>query len=127
LKATPVNAPDATQPVGGYAQAMLLEGATRLLFISGQIPEAMDKTVPADFRGQADLCWANVDAQLRAVGMTRDNLIKVTIFLSDRKYTADYREARKAYLGERTIGLTAIVTGIFDPVWLLEIEAIAAA
>jgi 2-iminobutanoate/2-iminopropanoate deaminase len=126
MKATPINAPDATQPVGGYAQAMLVEGAKRLLMISGQVPETTDKQVPADFRAQADLCWANIDAQLRAAGMTRDNLIKITIFLSDRKYTADYRAARVAYLGERTIGLTAIITGIFDPKWLLEIEAMAA-
>lgn len=46
--------------------------------------------------------------------MTKDNLVKVTIFLSDRKYTAPYRDARKAYLGNRTVGLTAIITGIFD-------------
>jgi 2-iminobutanoate/2-iminopropanoate deaminase len=126
MKVTPINAADATQPVGGYAQAMLVEAPKRWLVMSGQIPETKDKQVPSEFRAQADLCWANIDAQLRAAGMTRDNLIKVTIFLSDRKHIADYRAARLAYLGERTIGLTAIVTGIFDPIWLLEIEALAA-
>ena len=127
MKLTPINAPDAPQPVGGYAQAMEVTGASRILYVSGQIPAAVDGSVPERFEDQARLCWANVIAQLRAAGMTLDNLVKVTIFLSDRKYTADYRKVRIEVLQGRAIGLTTIITGIFDEKWLLEIEAIAAA
>jgi len=123
----PINAPDAPQPVGGYAQAMEVAGATRILFISGQIPAAPHGGVPEDFEGQARLCWTNVIAQLRAADMSLDNLVKVTIFLSDRRYIADYRRVRMEVLQGRQIGLTTIITGIFDEAWLLEIEAIAAA
>lgn len=59
--------------------------------------------------------------------MTIDNLVKVTIFLSDRAHTADYRRTRDEALGGRKVGLTTIITGIFDEGWLLEIETIAAA
>jgi len=127
MKLTPINAPDAPQPVGGYAQAMEVTGASRILYVSGQIPAAKDGAVPDSFEAQARLCWANVIAQLRAAGMTLDNLVKVTIFLSDRKYIADYRKVRIEVLEGRQIGLTTIITGIFDEKWLLEIEAIAAA
>lgn len=127
MKLTPINAPDAPQPVGGYAQAMDVTGASRILYVSGQIPAATDGSVPDSFEEQARLCWANVIAQLRAAGMTLDNLVKVTIFLSDRKYIADYRKVRIEVLEGRQIGLTTIITGIFDERWLLEIEAIAAA
>lgn len=126
MKVSRINATDAPQPVGGYTQAMLLEGARRILLVSGQIPQTTDGRVPAEFRAQADLCLANIDAQLRAAGMSRDNIVKLTFFLSDRRYTEDYRAARKAYLGDRSVGLTTIITGIFDPTWLIEIEAIAA-
>ena len=51
----------------------------------------------------------------------------MTIFLSDRKYIADYRRTRDEALGGRQVGLTTIITGIFDEKWLLEIEAVAAA
>jgi hypothetical protein len=51
----------------------------------------------------------------------------VTIFLSDRKYIADYRKTRDEALGGRRIALTTIISGIFDERWLLEIEAVAAA
>ena len=123
----PINAADAPQPAGGYAQAMEVSGSTRTLFISGQIPAAVDGYVPERFEDQARLCWANVIAQLSAADMTLDNLVKVTIFLSDRQYIADYRKVRMEVLQGRQIGLTTIITGIFDEQWLLEIEAIAAA
>ena len=126
MKLREIAAPDAP-PAPTYAQAVEVSGATRFVFISGQIPVAVDGSVPDSFEDQARLAWANVTAQLRAAGMTLDNLVKVTIFLSDRKYIADYRRTRDEALGGRRVGLTTIITGIFDEKWLLEIEAVAAA
>lgn len=122
-----INATDAPQPVGGYAQAVELTGAQRLLFISGQVPVGADGHVPSGFKEQARLAWANVQAQLRAAGMGLDNLVKVTIFLADRAYGLENREVRREVFGDRQIALTVIITGIFDAAWLLEIEAVAAA
>lgn len=121
-----IDAPDAPQPLGGYTQAMEVTGATRLLFMSGQIPADIDGAVPASFEEQARLVWRNVVAQLRAAGMTLDDLVKVTIFLSDRRHIADYRRVRDEVLDGRRVALTTIITGIFDERWLLEIEAVAA-
>ena len=121
-----LNAPDAVQPASSYPQAVEVVGARRLLFVSGQIPVRADSTVPKEFKEQARLAWANVEAQLRAAGMGLDNLVKVTIFLSDRAYNLENREVRRAVLGDRPVALTVIITGIFDPAWLLEIEAVAA-
>jgi 2-iminobutanoate/2-iminopropanoate deaminase len=118
---------DDAPPAATYSQAMEVTGASRFLFVSGQIPVSRDGTIPDTFEGQARVVWANVIAQLGAGGMTLDNLVKATIFLSDRKYIAEYRRARDEALGGRRIGLTTIITGIFDEGWLLEIEAIAAA
>ena len=126
MKLREINAADAP-PAPTYAQAVEVSGATRFLFVSGQIPVTADGVVPASFEDQARLAWTNVVAQLRAGSMTLDNLVKVTIFLSDRKYIADYRRTRDEALGGRRVGLTTIITGIFDEKWLLEIEAVAAA
>jgi enamine deaminase RidA (YjgF/YER057c/UK114 family) len=124
---SPINAPDAPQPAGGYAQALRVTDARTLLFISGQIPVGPEGQVPAGFKAQARLAWANVAAQLRAAGMGLDHLVKVTIFLSDRKFALENREVRQEVLGGREVALTVIITGIFDAAWLLEIEAVAAA
>ncbi len=54
------------------------------------------------------------------------NLVKVTTFLGDRSYAAMNSEVRREILGEHRPALTVIVADIFDPAWMLEIEAIAA-
>lgn len=122
MRSRSINPTDAS-----YAQAMEVRGAERLLFISGQGPEDANEKVPADFRSQCELAWANVQAQLHAADMTLDHLVKLTIFLSDRKHRRESYEVRHAVLGDRSPAMTIIICGIYDESWLLEIEAIAAA
>ena len=122
-----INAPDAPQAAGGYAQAVEVTGATRTLHVSGQIPQAADGTVPPALADQCRLAWANLEAQLRAAGMTLDDLVKVTTFLADRRFAAENRAVRQAVLGGRAPALTVVITGIFDETWLIEIEGVAMA
>lgn len=110
-----------------YAEACEVTNATRLLFVSGQVPAEDDGTVPAAYEDQYRLAWANVERQLKAAGMSFDNLVKATIFLSDRSLIARSTGLRKAILGDRNPAITIVLTGIYDEDWLLEIEAIAAA
>ena len=126
MQTRPINASDAAAPVGGYPQALEVRDFKRLLVISGQIPVRPDGALPEDFAAQCQVAWSNVEAQLRAAGLTLDNLIKVTIFLSDRRYALDNRRVRQEVLGARQVALTVIITEIFDAKWLLEIEAMAA-
>ncbi|VAW31120.1 hypothetical protein MNBD_CHLOROFLEXI01-5171 [hydrothermal vent metagenome] len=127
MKNIAINSKKAPAASGGYSQATLIKDATKLLFISGQIPESADGYTPDGFEPQCRLVWANVIAQLEAAEMIVANLTKVTVFLSSREY-ADLNSAiRQEYLGESKPSLTVIITGIFDEKWLLEIEAVAAA
>lgn len=114
-------------PEGGYVQALQVTGAQRWLFVSGQIPQDRDDRVPTDFEGQCRLVWHNVVAALRAADMDVPNLVKVTTFLADRRYTPTNSAVRRAVLGDHRPALTVIVAQIFDPTWLVEIEAVAAA
>ncbi|MCK2220063.1 RidA family protein [Actinomadura sp. ATCC 31491] len=118
---------DAPAPQGGYTQALAVAGASRLLFVSGQIPETPDGQVPEGFEAQCRLVWANVLAALRAAGMDVPNLVKVTTYLSDRAHAGTNGAVRREVLGDHRPALTVVVAGIFDPRWLLEIEAVAAA
>jgi 2-iminobutanoate/2-iminopropanoate deaminase len=122
-----INAPDAPQPVGSYAQAVEIGGGRRTLYISGQIPQTADGKVPEGFPDQCRLAWANLAAQLRAADMSLDNLVKVTTFLADRRFGLENRAIRQEVLGDRRPALTAVITGIFDVAWLVEIEAVAVA
>lgn len=113
--------------VGGYAQAIEISGYDRMLFISGQIPVNVDETVPEDFKSQCETVWQHIDAQLKEADMSSENIVKVTTFLSDRKYADENSIIRQKYLGTNNPALTVIITGIYDESWLVEIEAIAAA
>lgn len=124
---TPINADEAPKASGNYAQATLVDNHQQLLFISGQIPVTRDGLTPTDFRSQCELVWEHIRAQLHAANMTIHNLVKVTTFLSSRKYAAENSEIRQQVLGSHTLALTVIITGIYDENWLLEIEAIAVA
>jgi 2-iminobutanoate/2-iminopropanoate deaminase len=121
------NSPDAPQPRGGYSQAMMATSATRLLFVSGQVPETAEGLMPQEFAGQCRLAWENVRAQLREAGMDLSNLVKVMTFLADRTHGVENRQIRNEVLGELTPALTVVIVGIFESRWLVEIEAIAAA
>jgi enamine deaminase RidA (YjgF/YER057c/UK114 family) len=127
MKTRSVQASAAPQAAGSYSQALEISGQERLLFVSGQIPETASGDVPADFASQCRLAWSNVEAQLQAAGMSLDNLVKVTTFLSDRCHGPENSAVRQQVLGCRRPALTVIVAGIYDERWLLEIEAIAAA
>ena len=119
---------DGSPPVeGSYPQAVETTGATRWLHLSGQIPVGPDGVLAADFRGQCEQVWANVETQLRAAGMTLDNLVKVTTYLADRADALDNRKVRLAVLDGRQPALTVIITGLFETGWRVEIEAVAAA
>ncbi len=127
MKIRHLDAADAPAAQGAYAQVCEVSGARRLAFISGQVPASTSGVMPRDFAGQARQVWANVEAQLRAVDMTLDNLVKVTTYLADRRYALDNRTIRTEILAGRKPALTVVIAGIFDEGWLLEIEAVAAA
>ena len=122
-----LNAPDAYRPVAAYTQAIEVSGTARTLYISGQIGQRMDGTVPADTVEQSRLAWQNLETQLKAAGMSLDNLVKVTTILPNHGDLAAAREGRSAALGDRRPASTLIVGGLANPAWKIEIEGIAVA
>ena len=69
-----INAADAPAPAGQYTQAVEVNGASRTLYLSGQVGIAADGSVPEDAEAQCALAWRNLQAQLRAAGMEIENL-----------------------------------------------------
>ncbi len=121
----PATLPAAT---GNYTHGTLVTGATRTVFVSGQVPWADDEgKVPEDFTEQCHRTWRNIRAVLAEAGMGFEHLAKVTAYLSDRRYRAEFSRVRAEVLGDHRPALTVIITDIYAPEWLLEIEAIAMA
>ena len=122
-----INASDAPAPAGLYTQAIEVTGATRMVYISGQVGIAADGTVPNDAETQAKLAWRNLEAQLRAAGMGIGNLVKVTTIVPNEADIPSVRSGRTAVLGARKPASTLIVAGLASPAWKIEVEGIAVA
>lgn len=122
-----INASDAPAPVGAYTHAIEVTGASRTAWLSGQVGMAADGTMPDDAAAQAALVWSNITAQLRAVGMTLDNIVKVNTIVADRADLPASRTARNAAMGDRKPASTLIIAGLFSPACKIEIEVIACA
>jgi len=122
-----INAPDVQVPTTGYSQALEVKEHSRVLFISGQTPTGLDGKAPEGFAAQCRLAWKNIEAQLKAAGMTLDNIVMHRTYLADRAHRLENRTIRNEVLRGREPALTVVIAGIFDEAWLLEIEAVAAA
>lgn len=112
---------------GGWAQAHHVSNATEWVLISGQVPQDAEGHVPEDITEQHQLVWDNLKTQLEAAGMGYENLIKLTIFLTDRKYAPEMVAVRSRILNDKVQpAVTTVIAGLFDARWHVEIEAIAA-
>ncbi len=119
---SPSNAPSVS---GGYSQGVEIAGPGRWLHISGQIPTTTTGEVASDFETQCRQVWTNLKAVLTSAGMTTHDLVKVTTYLSDRRYRQANSLIRREELDGAAPALTVLVSGIYDESWLLEIEAMA--
>ncbi|HEX7388231.1 MAG TPA: Rid family detoxifying hydrolase [Castellaniella sp.] len=70
--------------VGPYSQAVSTQGG-RLVFLSGQIglEPGTGELVSENFEGQVRQSFANMQAVIEAAGGTLDNIVKLTLFLTD--------------------------------------------
>ena len=101
-----------------------------LLFFSGQasINERGDIVGAGDFDVQLRQVFLNIDRMLHAAGSSRDQIIKVTIYLTDMGNFPKIVEARKAYFqypypADTTLEVKALAL----PELMVEIDVIAVA
>src|SRR5262249_5147266 len=102
-----------------------------LLAIAGQIGwDASQKLVHGGFVPQFEQALANVVAVVRAAGGEPDNLVSLTIFVTDRAaYHGSLGEVGEAY--QRVVGkhfpamALVIVAGLLEPHAMVEIQGLA--
>jgi 2-iminobutanoate/2-iminopropanoate deaminase len=113
-------------PSSGYSMGLELGQHRRLLFVSGQVPERSDGSVPEGFEAQCEQAWRNVIDVLVAAGLGVEHLVKINTFLTDRNQIMANRAIRRKMLGDHEPASTVMIAVTVDGKWLLEIEAIAA-
>lgn len=124
---TAINPKDLTT-VPFYSQGVVAAGVSRHLYISGQVGVAADGSVPESLGEQAALASANVHKVLVEAGMSADNLVKATIYLTDETRIGEFMQAGAGALPKLPPATTLlIVKALAAPNLLVEIEGIAVA
>ena len=114
-------------PSSAYSHGVAAPADSRWLHISGQVGLNADGTLAGDGAAQMAACWQRIFTILDDAGMAKENIVKVTAFVTDAALVGTYREVRDQHLdGHLTASTLLIVAGLAHPDWVVEIEAVAA-
>lgn len=110
--------------VGTYSQGVVHNG---VYYFSGQIGlEPSSMKMKGDFQGQLDQILENVDGLLKSCDLTRENIIKTTIFLTDLGEFTKVNEAYIKYFSEPYPARSCVEVPRLPKDALVEIEVLAA-
>ena len=114
-------------PVSSYSHGIEVPPDARWLYISGQVGIDPEGQIPAGFEEQCRLVWTNLYHILESAGMSRQNLVKLTIYMTDPEDLPVFRTIRDEYLeGTRPATTLLMISQLARPEWRLEIEGVAA-
>lgn len=117
------NAPEA---LGPYSQGVLVNSG-KTLYLSGQIgldPKS-NELVSADTSEQAQQVFQNIKAVLQEAGCGFENVVKLTIFLTDLSKFSEVNEIMKTYFKESFPARSTVEIKSLPKNAQIEIEAIA--
>lgn len=118
----PILTGDAPRTVGTYSQAV---AAGDTIYLSGQIgldPQNMEMT--EGFEAQAHRVFANLRAVAAASGATLDDIVKLTVFLSDLANFVELNEIMAQYFTDPYPARSAVGVSQLPRGALVEIDAI---
>jgi 2-iminobutanoate/2-iminopropanoate deaminase len=116
-----------SQPLGIYSQAVKVQG-NDLLFISGITARDQKGTIvgKGNMKRQTEQVLENMKRILDSVGATFDNIVKVTVFVTDLSHFKEIHEVRARYFKKDYPASTLVqVSRLVHEDMLIEIEAIA--
>ena len=115
-------------PRGAYSQVTVAGSAVH---VAGQVPVDGngDPVGIDDFLAQARQAYSNLGAVLAAVGCGWQDVLKLTVYLTDMANLAEASRAREEVIDPESYPASTVVeiSGLADPAWMIEVEAIARA
>ena len=111
-----------------YSHGIEVSPGVRWLHVSGQVGfDARGKVAP-DFETQALQACKNVHQVLKSAGMDRDDIVKITAFVTDSRHLLTYRSMREKLLGKGPYPASTllVVAALALPELLIEVEVAAA-
>ena len=116
MRKNPIHSDNAPGAIGTYSQAIQ---SGNFVFMSGQIPlvPATMEIVAGDFEARARQVFENLKAVAEAAGGTLDQIVKVTIFLTDLNDFATVNSVMEEYFSEpyparAAVGVASLPKGV---------------
>jgi 2-iminobutanoate/2-iminopropanoate deaminase len=121
-----ISTSEAPAAIGPYSQAVR---SGNFLFCSGQIPldPKSGQIVPGDIATQTRRVLENIGAVLKAEGLTFENIVKTTIFLTDLGDFQTVNETYGSYLKQQPPARSTVQVSALPKGANIEIEVIAVA
>ena len=80
----------------------------------------------ADALAQGRQVFRNIKALVEQAGGSMENLVKITVYLTDIRHAEGVRQARNQFIkGEPPTSTLLVVTALASPDFLVEIDAVA--
>ena len=119
-----VSTDKAPNAVGPYSQAISSEP---MVFVSGQIPldPATGNVVKGDIKAQTKRTLTNVKEILTAAGSSMDEVVKITVFLTDMNDFAEMNKTYAEFFGDKPPARTCVEVSRLPKDVNIEIDAIA--
>ena len=117
------------KPAGVWSPAILVTHPGKLLFISGLTSRDATGVVlhRGDIRAQTRMICENLKATVEAAGGTLQDLVSVTVFVTDIMQFDAIHEVRRQYFASEPPASTMVeVTRLVHADMLIEINAVAA-
>ena len=129
MTVTAIN-PESLHRNPAFSQAIAIDGPHRTVYVGGQNAVDVEGNVVGrdDVAAQAGQVACNLQAALEAAGATMDDVVKLTVYLVEPNSAFPAYEAFQRVWGmpanPPTISLL-YVSGLFQPDFLLEVDAVA--
>jgi enamine deaminase RidA (YjgF/YER057c/UK114 family) len=112
--------------IGAYSDALEAGPGLRWLITSGTPGLSSTGELPDDIAGQAELAWEHVARMLDRAGMTVEDIVKVTQYLTRAEDIPAYAAVRNRFLaGVRPASMLLVIPQLVKPEFLVEVEVIA--
>ncbi len=121
------NAPGVVKPFGIFSSAAWQPDG-QVLHVSGNVSQAEDGATVGrgNMEAQTRQALQNIRDVLASAGGRMDDVVKVTVFVTDVSEIARIHEVRSEFFAKPYPASTLVqVAQLIDPEWLIEIEAIA--
>jgi enamine deaminase RidA (YjgF/YER057c/UK114 family) len=113
--------------IGAYSDAIEVRPKLRWLMSSGTPGLTSTGELPKDITGQAERAWEHVIRLLERAGMTVDDLVKVTQYLTRAEDIPAFVQVRSRFMRDaRPASMLMVVPQLVRPELLVEIEFVAA-